>query len=412
MLTGPADLDIQLLLTIQWACNHAGVKIPWDKVATAMGEKFTEGAIVQHLSKLRLRREADGKAVPPPLRRSVSSAIPKPGPAQKDLGKRKARAMDSSDDDDDSYEVDIKSTIMAADDDEDPDWVGKGHKKRYTPKRIKTASVRATPRSNTRKSKKKGSSTRSKTVENSSSDSNVACAGASFLGFGNEDESGSDDNRSEAVESSDESERGKKGKRVLRLPVPREALLRLQSTGSVAPSTSIDSERTEMTSTNPMFSSPPPIPYWQMNQVRQPVRYQYPSSGPNPYQQPTDLSCIDPALLTQEQYTNMPGWSSAPDYPPQFYAPPQGPMQPQPQPQLVYPPLPDGPRRWGPLSTQTWDYVSGGVVVQEGSHDSNQGGDQIHNQGDGQHDDLAFQREFVNFQGGQSQEAPDGDFRQ
>lgn len=39
-----------------------------------MGPKYTEGAIVQHLSKLRSRRLKDGKIVPPPLRRAAAGS--------------------------------------------------------------------------------------------------------------------------------------------------------------------------------------------------------------------------------------------------------------------------------------------------------------------------------------------------
>ncbi|KAJ5401095.1 hypothetical protein N7465_011584 [Penicillium sp. CMV-2018d] len=64
------DTDIRLLLAIQYACNKLGVKIPWKEVAEAMGPKFTEGAIVQHLSKLRTKREEQDKPNPPPLKRA------------------------------------------------------------------------------------------------------------------------------------------------------------------------------------------------------------------------------------------------------------------------------------------------------------------------------------------------------
>ncbi|RAL15296.1 uncharacterized protein BO97DRAFT_463312 [Aspergillus homomorphus CBS 101889] len=50
-------------------CNVQTVKIPWADVASTMGHNVTEGAIVQHLAKLRSRRVAAGKPVPPPLRR-------------------------------------------------------------------------------------------------------------------------------------------------------------------------------------------------------------------------------------------------------------------------------------------------------------------------------------------------------
>ena len=39
-----------------------------------MGPKFSEGAIVQHLSKLRVRRLKEGKLVPPPLRRAAGTS--------------------------------------------------------------------------------------------------------------------------------------------------------------------------------------------------------------------------------------------------------------------------------------------------------------------------------------------------
>ncbi|KAJ5143940.1 uncharacterized protein N7515_002727 [Penicillium bovifimosum] len=68
------DVDIRMLLTIQWACNKEGVKVPWERVAEIMGPKFTEGAIVQHLAKLRTTREGQGKPVPPPLKRSAALA--------------------------------------------------------------------------------------------------------------------------------------------------------------------------------------------------------------------------------------------------------------------------------------------------------------------------------------------------
>ncbi|KAJ5618126.1 hypothetical protein N7537_003240 [Penicillium hordei] len=64
------DTDIRLLLAIQYACNKLGFKIPWKDVAEAMGTKFTEGAIVQHLSKLRTKREEQDKPNPPPLKRA------------------------------------------------------------------------------------------------------------------------------------------------------------------------------------------------------------------------------------------------------------------------------------------------------------------------------------------------------
>ncbi|PGH31469.1 hypothetical protein GX50_05764 [[Emmonsia] crescens] len=67
-------LDTKLLLSIQSACNALGIKLPWQEVAELMGSSISEGAIVQHLSKLRVRMEDSGQAVPPPLKRGGASA--------------------------------------------------------------------------------------------------------------------------------------------------------------------------------------------------------------------------------------------------------------------------------------------------------------------------------------------------
>ncbi|PYH70915.1 uncharacterized protein BO88DRAFT_478912 [Aspergillus vadensis CBS 113365] len=66
------NLNELLLLTVQSVCNTKSVKIPWADVASTMGHNVTEGAIVQHLAKLRSRRVSADKAVPPPLRRGAT----------------------------------------------------------------------------------------------------------------------------------------------------------------------------------------------------------------------------------------------------------------------------------------------------------------------------------------------------
>lgn len=68
-LTCSDDLDELLLLTIQSVCNKEGVRLPWAEVAKSMGNNVTDGAIIQHLAKLRIRRVEKNKQVPPPLRR-------------------------------------------------------------------------------------------------------------------------------------------------------------------------------------------------------------------------------------------------------------------------------------------------------------------------------------------------------
>jgi hypothetical protein len=146
------DLDKQVLLTVQYACNEAGVRIPWDDVALKMCEivgedKFTGGAIIQHLSKLRSKMESHALKVPPPLRRGVSvnapSKIYAPGNKRKGgpstaktpksstarLERSKARNLKSEDEDDD----DSEGTPIVYDDDDDDDSDGEyesGRKKR------------------------------------------------------------------------------------------------------------------------------------------------------------------------------------------------------------------------------------------------------------------------------------------
>jgi len=77
VLTGAENLNELLLLTVQSVCNTQGIRIPWAEVAKTMGNNVSEGAIVQHLAKLRVRRVAANKEVPPPLRRGGSGVAPK-----------------------------------------------------------------------------------------------------------------------------------------------------------------------------------------------------------------------------------------------------------------------------------------------------------------------------------------------
>ncbi|KAJ5788739.1 hypothetical protein N7457_003729 [Penicillium paradoxum] len=92
------DTDIRLLLAVQYVCNKQGVKIPWKEVAETMGPKFTEGAVVQHLSKLRIKREEQDKPNPPPLKRAGNSSYKKDAnqnesvPPQKETSKSQPRS--------------------------------------------------------------------------------------------------------------------------------------------------------------------------------------------------------------------------------------------------------------------------------------------------------------------------------
>lgn len=79
------DTDIRLLLAVQYVCNKQGVKIPWKEVAETMGPKFTEGAVVQHLSKLRTKREEQDKPNPPPLKRAGNGSSKKDANHKKEV---------------------------------------------------------------------------------------------------------------------------------------------------------------------------------------------------------------------------------------------------------------------------------------------------------------------------------------
>lgn len=69
------ELDKKLALAIQYVCNADGIRVPWDKVGAVMGEGISDGAVIQHLAKLRQRMISLNLSVPPPLRRGGGYAI-------------------------------------------------------------------------------------------------------------------------------------------------------------------------------------------------------------------------------------------------------------------------------------------------------------------------------------------------
>lgn len=123
-LTALENLNELLLLTVQSVCNTQSVKIPWAEVAKTMGNNVTEGAIVQHLAKLRSRRAAIGKDVPPPLRRGGIGAATKPSKTSTG-SKRKATRSPWAGSDGES------SVPFECDDDSDEDY---SEKRRTKPK--------------------------------------------------------------------------------------------------------------------------------------------------------------------------------------------------------------------------------------------------------------------------------------
>jgi hypothetical protein len=142
------------MLTVQYACNEAGVRIPWDDVARLMCEitgepKFTGGAIIQHLSKLRTKMESQALKVPPSLKRGIIVNTPSKvyaagnkrklkSSTAKTLKsstvkpkKSKARKLKSEDEDEDDPEITPVLYDDYDDDEEDSDGeYGSAKKKR------------------------------------------------------------------------------------------------------------------------------------------------------------------------------------------------------------------------------------------------------------------------------------------
>lgn len=113
-------MDKKLLLTIQSVCNSDGIKLPWDKIGEIMGDQISDGAVIQHLAKLRQRMVSQGLSVPPPLRRGGGNAISTTtsGSANRSAASKKMRArkgpespdpVDENDEDEEDFDVDEAS---------------------------------------------------------------------------------------------------------------------------------------------------------------------------------------------------------------------------------------------------------------------------------------------------------------
>ena len=114
------DMNIQLLLGAQSVCNQDNIKIPWEKVARGIDPNITSGAVIQHLAKIRLRRELAGEPVPQPLKRGGGrSNVPKvSSPAGGRIGSKRARVgkaalstatMSNEDEEEEDFDVDRAS---------------------------------------------------------------------------------------------------------------------------------------------------------------------------------------------------------------------------------------------------------------------------------------------------------------
>ncbi|KAK5096274.1 hypothetical protein LTR70_003087 [Exophiala xenobiotica] len=105
------DLDKSLLLFITHTCTELGIKLPYDEVARRMGSSFSEGAIQQHIAKLRNQMaELNVAPVPGPPRRGNVTKRPSsvytqkgragaPPPDPPPPSKARARTRTQADDD-------------------------------------------------------------------------------------------------------------------------------------------------------------------------------------------------------------------------------------------------------------------------------------------------------------------------
>ncbi|CAL5875241.1 uncharacterized protein PFLUO_LOCUS9545 [Penicillium psychrofluorescens] len=95
-----------LLLCLQFKCNQESIKLPWTEVAKLIPGPVTESSIIQHLAKLRTRRIAEDKWIPPPLKRSAATAeSKKAGTRKKTTAKKtKTKQTDETDDNEDEFD--------------------------------------------------------------------------------------------------------------------------------------------------------------------------------------------------------------------------------------------------------------------------------------------------------------------
>ena len=102
------NTDKKLLLAFQSACNEAGTPLPWKIIERHLGIGASDGAIIQHLTKIRIKMVNAGLPVPPALKRGGAGSranasrrdINNPG-ANISIYTRAQRAHATNDDDGD-----------------------------------------------------------------------------------------------------------------------------------------------------------------------------------------------------------------------------------------------------------------------------------------------------------------------
>ncbi|KAI9671196.1 MAG: hypothetical protein M1817_003703 [Caeruleum heppii] len=116
------ELNNRLLLCIQYACNEKGMKLPWELIAKHLDPRVSEGAIVQHLAKLRNRLEGEGVEVPPPLRRGgmPGVGVRKGGPLASGRANQDTETMESDGNAGENGTKSAKKSAGIKDDDYEP----------------------------------------------------------------------------------------------------------------------------------------------------------------------------------------------------------------------------------------------------------------------------------------------------
>ncbi|PCG91808.1 Hypothetical protein PENO1_091880 [Penicillium occitanis (nom. inval.)] len=198
------DLDELLLLTLQSISNKEGIRLPWAEVAKSMGNNVTEGAIIQHLAKLRLRRVEKNKQVPPPLRRGgaysgakaleapVTPQSPKENPG--DVTERQANQRSQP-----KIKVEKRSASKVTDisSDSDEEWTSdtpknKKAKQKRAQKKRKTTPVEPEPPVEHVVSDDDGTV---ETTESSQKSDKLVAVGADFLEFLSESNKAQEEHR-------------------------------------------------------------------------------------------------------------------------------------------------------------------------------------------------------------------------
>ncbi|KAJ5745261.1 hypothetical protein N7520_010443 [Penicillium odoratum] len=225
------DMDVHLLLVIQQVCNATGYKLPWVKIAEAMGPKYTDSGIIQHISKLRIRRKNEGKPVPPLLRCAMKKAgmpsgrAPRkksekiagggPGGSAAGTGTKRKRAI--------KEESSSEESSDGADNREDPT---------YRPKRSKIVKNEMRPGG-------KGGKGSSQSAQSSStgagSSRGLLCAQAPFLKLKDRDDVSTDSEPSFFSDAYSEEDDRNEQSIVVALRVDPGALENLRLTGNVRP---------------------------------------------------------------------------------------------------------------------------------------------------------------------------------